>query len=104
MVDNSRDVFLLEHVNPDNDDDAKTIGIYSTREKAKTAMLSLQKQPGFKEHPEGFEICPYRLDLTSWTEGFITIKHKPASKSKSKERPSRANARGHTRKVKEHKD
>jgi len=75
MTNDSRDVFLLWHTNPDNDDDEKLIGVYSKREKAKVAMLSLKKQPGFKEHPGGFEICPYRLDLTSWTEGFITIKH-----------------------------
>lgn len=90
MVDDLRDVFLLEHVNPENDDNTKIIGIYSTRKKAKAVILSLQKQPGFKKHPEGFEICPYRLDLTSWTEGFVTIEHKPIRKARPRGRVSPA--------------
>ncbi|TVQ84591.1 MAG: hypothetical protein EA357_02900 [Micavibrio sp.] len=68
-----KDVYLLWHTNPDNDDDEKLIGVYSTEENAKNAILSVRDQPGFKDHPESFEICPYRLDCTSWTEGFVTV-------------------------------
>jgi len=87
MVKKLEDVLLVWHYNPDNDDDAKLIGVYSTQEKAKEAVLSLKDKPGFKDNPEQFEICPYRLNLTAWEEGFITLK--PLSK---KNKPTKSKA------------
>ncbi|MDI1227059.1 MAG: hypothetical protein PSY14_05190 [bacterium] len=75
MNDIKWDVFLVWHTNPENDDDAKLIGVYSTEQNAKNAVSSVKDQQGFKEHPECFEICPYKLDVTSWTDGFVTLKH-----------------------------
>jgi homoserine kinase type II len=59
---------------PDRDidrDEEKFIGIYSTEEKAKAAIEQLRTQPGFGDYPDGFEIHPQQVDVTSWDEGFI---------------------------------
>jgi hypothetical protein len=68
------EVFLLWHTHrfPDGDDDEKLIGVYSAREKAQAAIERVAGKPGFADQPEGFEICPYELDLDHWTEGYIT--------------------------------
>lgn len=67
-------VFVLHHVRKDDEfgDDAKLIGVYSSDASAQTAKERLSIQPGFREHPEGFEISRYVLDMDHWTEGFIT--------------------------------
>jgi len=65
-------VYILHHVRRDDEygDDAKLIGVYRTEEKAKEAIERLSPQPGFRDHPEGFQIDPYELDEDNWTEGF----------------------------------
>jgi hypothetical protein len=57
----------------------KHIGIYSSLEKAETAIKLLQSKPGFKDKPEGFiikktiRLSKYKfLDNTFWDEGFDT--------------------------------
>ena len=67
-------MFVLWHVRTfdDGDDDEKLIGIYSTEERAVEARKRAVTLPGFREHPEGFEIHPYQLDRDGWTEGFVT--------------------------------
>ena len=67
-------VFVLHHVRKCDEfgDDAKLIGVYSSDASAQTAKERLSIQPGFREHPEGFEISRYVLDIDHWTEGFIT--------------------------------
>jgi len=63
-------------------DDCKHIGIFTSKEKAKKAILLLKEKQGFKEHPseysdypfEGFNIDEYILNESSaWIGGFITI-------------------------------
>jgi hypothetical protein len=56
--------------NPVNGDE-KLTGVYSTQKKADESIKRLTKQPGFKSHPEGFEVSTYDLDKDEWTEGFI---------------------------------
>ena len=70
-------VFLLCHVHeiePGNDDE-KLIGVYRTEGDAKSAIERLRTQPGFVEVPDGFQICPYELNMDHWTEGYVTIRH-----------------------------
>ena len=52
-------VYLLWHSHPTgaNENNDKLIGVYSSREKAKSAQERLAKQPGFKDYVEGFEIA-----------------------------------------------
>jgi hypothetical protein len=69
--------FLLWHVHefPDGEEDAKLIGVYSTREKAEEARQRVASQPGFLDHPEGFQVCDYLFDQDHWTEGYVTETH-----------------------------
>jgi hypothetical protein len=67
-------VYVLHHVvrEFENDEDAKLIGVYSTEIEARSAIERLTDQPGFSEHPNGFQIDPYPLNKDHWSEGFVT--------------------------------
>ena len=69
------EVFLLWHVHDlgGGDEDAKLIGVYRTRGDAEAAIQRVGSQHGFAETPQGFEICPYRLNEDHWTEGYTTV-------------------------------
>ncbi|REJ74903.1 MAG: hypothetical protein DWQ36_13915 [Acidobacteria bacterium] len=51
-------------------DEAKCLGVFSTREAAEHSIARLSSQPGFRDHPEGFVIDPYEVDLERWQDGF----------------------------------
>src|SRR5712692_1009793 len=76
-----RSVYLLQHVAREDtdDEDIKTLGIFSGQGKAELAIKRLVKLPGFNRYPDGFHVDRYRLDQSEWTEGFVTKR----SKSKS---------------------
>jgi hypothetical protein len=64
-------VYLLEHVrDPDGDEDVKILGIYSTRDAAQEAIDRSLKLPGFRDHPDGFNIDEYTVDRDYWETGF----------------------------------
>lgn len=69
-------VYMLEHTHEfdDGHEDLKLIGHYSTREKAEAALAKVRDQPGFRDHPEGFEIWEVEVDsdIVGWPEGFVT--------------------------------
>jgi hypothetical protein len=80
-------VYVLHHshiLEEDDIEDVKLIGVYSTEEAARAAVVRLDAMPGFSETPkllteddeprEGFEITPYDLDEDGWTEGFVTLR------------------------------
>lgn len=70
-----RTVFLVQHVhNIDNNEEVKTIGIYSDEKQAELAIKRLHQQPGFREVPQGFTVDRYVLDQDYWAEGFETVK------------------------------
>jgi hypothetical protein len=54
-------------------DHDKLLGIYLTKEKADEALAHLCDKPGFRDHPDGFEILDGPIDQTSWLEGFATL-------------------------------
>jgi hypothetical protein len=68
-------VFVLQHEYEiaEDRDETKFIGVYSTREKAESAISRLVTQPGFADHPENFSIDKYETDMDHWTEGFVTM-------------------------------
>ena len=70
-----REVFLVEHLHflEDGEESVKTIGIYSTREKARQAVERLRMQPGFRDAPDGFVIDLYWIDQDGWEGGYITL-------------------------------
>lgn len=65
-------VFLLQHVHEfeDGHEDIKLIGIFSTKLMAEEVLAKVEMQPGFAEHPQGFEISEHTIDRASWLEGF----------------------------------
>jgi hypothetical protein len=69
------EVYLLWH---DHDFDAevevKLLGVYSSEQKAEDARLRVSNEPGFREHPDGFQISRYEVDKNRWTEGFETVR------------------------------
>jgi homoserine kinase type II len=66
----SKHVYLLQHVRSDDEDSCKTIGIYSSDEEARAAIVRLRDKPGFRDYPEGFSIGPYPLNKDHWVDGF----------------------------------
>ena len=68
------EVFLLWHVHDfgNSNEDEKLIGVYRSRENAEAAIKRVADQPGFVDQPQGFQICPYNLDMDHWTEGYVT--------------------------------
>jgi len=65
-------VYMLWHsyVKESGVEDVKLVGVYSSEERAKEGLKQVRSQPGFRDHPEGFEIDGMRLDLTGWSGGF----------------------------------
>jgi hypothetical protein len=68
-------VYVMMHVRSDDEygDDAKMIGVYRSEDDARQAIARLQEQPGFRDHPAGFQIDEYELNQTHWEEGFVTV-------------------------------
>jgi hypothetical protein len=66
-------VFVLWFVREfeDRDDHEMLIGVYRSEDNAKAAITRLVGKPGFVDFPEGFQICPYELNLDHWTEGYV---------------------------------
>jgi hypothetical protein len=83
-----RSVYLLQHVAREDTDneDIKTLGIYSSQGKAQAAIKRLVKLSGFRRFPDSFYTDRYTLDQDEWAEGFVTKR----SKSKSAVRTSKA--------------
>lgn len=66
--------YLLEHSYEDERgfDIYKTLGIFSTREKAEAAQDMYSKKPGFRDYPmDCFCIDEYPINVGHWTTGFI---------------------------------
>jgi hypothetical protein len=72
-------VFVVQHVArvDEPDEDVKLIGVYSTRERAVTAVEQLRRAPGFCDHADGFHIDEYEIDKDHWVEGFFTANGDP---------------------------
>ena len=67
-------VHVVQHAHQlaDGSEDVKLIGVYRSRREAEGAVDRLRMQPGFCDHPEGFQIDEYLLGKDHWTEGFIS--------------------------------
>jgi len=66
--------FVLQHTRelPDGTDDVKLVGVYSSEQAGRAAIVALSALPGFCEHPAGFDLSAYEFDVTHWAEGFVT--------------------------------
>jgi hypothetical protein len=60
-------VYLLTHFRNETElDGFKTIGIFSSEERAKEASERLKLQPGFRDYHENFNVAGYEMDKTFW--------------------------------------
>lgn len=68
----SNQIYILTHTLelPDEQEDVKLIGVYSSQEMADAARERALQLPGFRDHAEGFFIQAYELDHDHWPEGF----------------------------------
>jgi hypothetical protein len=67
-------VYLLWHQHdPDDDDTAMLLGVYSTGELAETRIASARLKPGFRRFPDAFCISEYTVDKDEWVAGFATM-------------------------------
>jgi homoserine kinase type II len=65
-------VYLVqhEHIENDNIEDTRIVGIYSSEKLAHKGIERAKKLSGFRDVPEGFEIIKYVLDKDSWFVGY----------------------------------
>lgn len=65
-------VFLVHHQYPDDDENLKFLGAYSTQETATAAIAAVAGHPGFCDHPDGFTVVEHDVDPVrpGWSEGF----------------------------------
>jgi hypothetical protein len=70
----SRSVYLLQHMAREgsDDEDVKTLGIFSSQREAMLAVRRFKKVTGFKRYPNGFYVDRYTLNRPTWAEGFVT--------------------------------
>jgi hypothetical protein len=75
MKKRNQTVFILWHVHKikGQEDENKLIGVYSSKQQARSAQNRTKLLPGFKEHRKGFIIDEYEVGKDHWTEGFVTI-------------------------------
>jgi hypothetical protein len=82
-------VYILQHVHatPNGEEDVKLIGVYATEADAQAALPRLSQQPGFRDHPEGFEISRYELNMeTNPEKRGVSIAARAISCSSSRSR------------------
>ena len=63
-------LYHLEEKQPNGFQGRKLIGVYSTAEKAREAVARIGNKPGFKEHPELWNVQEQPVDRDDWTQGF----------------------------------
>lgn len=72
------DVFLLWHTHNLTDDfgtheEAKLIGVFSSKAKASETIEQLKDKEGFRNFPIScFEIAKMKIDQVNWADGFFT--------------------------------
>ena len=69
-------VFVLHHMHAmeGGEEDAKLLGVYSSRELAEAAQKRASELPGFRDLPNGFVIDSYEVDRDEWREGYVTVR------------------------------
>jgi hypothetical protein len=68
-------IFVLRHEHQiDGYDSTIILGVYSTFQLAETAQEGFAKEPGFRDHIEGFIIHECKIDDDLWSGGFVTVR------------------------------
>ena len=56
----------------------------------RAAIARAKRLPGFRNHPRGFSVDPYVVDMTHWDEGFKTVwlgRGRPSSARRPSNKP-----------------
>jgi len=66
-------VHILYHVRllPGGDEGVVFIGLFSTSEDAADARRARMHMPGFRDHPDGFEVVVCEIDKDYWPKGVV---------------------------------
>lgn len=72
-------VYIVQHVRAEKsgDEDVRLVGIYSSKEAAKNAVLRAGMQPDFRRFPQGFKIAKYALDKDQWPAALLAARDGP---------------------------
>jgi homoserine kinase type II len=65
-------VHWVFHWRDEDERTLKTIGHFSTRQRALEAIETVRSAPGFVDYPDGFGIDEVALDVVCWPDGFGT--------------------------------
>jgi homoserine kinase type II len=78
-------VYVVQHVHVQGNDeeDVKFLGVYSSRENADAAITRLGQATGFAETSERFFVDEYQVDKDHWVEGFVTVESAPTTDRKN---------------------
>jgi hypothetical protein len=69
-------VFVLQHeYELEGHDEVKLLGIFDDRALAEEAQMYFEKQEGFRDHADGFNIDEVELNRRLWSEGFVTVQY-----------------------------
>ena len=68
-------IYLLwyERETATGEEDNRLIGVYSTEDSAKQAIVRPHEKPGFRDQPDGFRIYTSKMDYTDWREEFVDV-------------------------------
>ncbi|GAB3866644.1 hypothetical protein GCM10028801_39220 [Nocardioides maradonensis] len=68
-------VWLLWHGDDiyDETPEAKLLGVYASEELARERIERCARLPGFRDHPEAFEIARYEVNRDEWSEGYVVL-------------------------------
>lgn len=68
-------IFILMHeYERDGYDAVKILGVYSERILAEQAQARFEKEPGFCEHKDGFDVLESQIDSDLRSGGFVTYR------------------------------
>ena len=67
-------IFVLRHEHEiEGYDSTIILGVYSGKSLAEDAQRRFEKEPGFRNSPEGFIIHQCKVDDDLWSGGFVTV-------------------------------
>ncbi|UGT53130.1 DUF7336 domain-containing protein [Nocardia asteroides] len=69
------EIFVVDHwyEKDDGAEVVRTIGLYSSAEKAHAAVERAKKLPGFRELPDNFSVDKYTVGRDHWIGGFESV-------------------------------
>lgn len=72
---NLKKVYFLYYVYEfeDGHDDVRLLGVFSSKEKASTALQNIKKNPDCKKIKNLFSILQIIIDRLGWTEGYVRV-------------------------------